>query len=98
MMKHIIPLFLMLASGLTWGNPPQAPLPTMQLEAQYQGPFQDTVIQRWRDPDTGVLCYLYIPIRVENQRTPSGGYAYGANTLGSMSCLTQPVGTTKAVR
>ncbi len=68
----------------------QAPAPanpTMKLEARFQGPFPDTMIQRWRDPQTGVLCYLFLPIRVEQIPISSGGIAYGANTLGSLSCV-----------
>lgn len=87
----ILGLMLGLLAFNAYAENGQAPaLAPMQLDGQFQGPFQDTVIQRWRDPQTGVLCYLFIPLRVENQRTPSGGYAYGPNTLGSMSCLAQP--------
>jgi len=32
-------------------------LPRMQLERQFAGPLQDTVIQRWRDPVDGTICY-----------------------------------------
>jgi len=31
-------------------------LPRMQLERQFAGPLQDTVIQRWRDPADGTIC------------------------------------------
>src|SRR5262249_18601894 len=37
-------------------------LPRMQLERQFAGPLQDTVIQRWRDPVDGTVCYVYLPI------------------------------------
>lgn len=80
-------LLLALAAGSAAAEVPPPPLPVMQLEGQYQGPFKDTVIQRWRDPQTDVLCYLFIPLRIENQRLPSGGVAYGANSLGSLSCV-----------
>lgn len=62
-------------------------LPTMRLDAQYRGVFQDTVIQRWIDPETGVMCYLYIPVKVPNQKQPDGLAVYGGNTLGSLSCV-----------
>jgi hypothetical protein len=89
--SFIIGIIIGLASLSIYAENGQSPgLAPMQLDGQFQGPFHDTVIQRWRDPQTGVLCYLFIPLRVENQRTPSGGYAYGSNTLGSMSCLVQP--------
>jgi hypothetical protein len=37
-------------------------LPRMQLERQFAGPLQDTIIQRWRDPADGTICYIYLPI------------------------------------
>ncbi len=66
-------------------------MPRMELEAQYAGPLRDTIIQRWRDPKYGTICYLYLPILVEHTPPPANGYVtYGANTLGSISCLPQP--------
>lgn len=63
-------------------------LPHMQLERQFAGPLQDTVIQRWRDPVDGVVCYLYLPITAAHTApTPSGFVQYGANTIGTISCL-----------
>src|SRR5262245_24319139 len=44
-------------SSLQWEQ-----LPMMQLEQMYRGPLKDTVIQRWRDPVLGSVCYLYLPI------------------------------------
>lgn len=59
----------------------------MQLQAQYAGPLQDTVIQRIRDPVDGTICYLYLPIVVQHSPpTPTGFVQYGANTIGSISC------------
>jgi hypothetical protein len=64
-----------------------AKLPRMQLERQFAGPLQDTVIQRWRDPVDGTICYIYLPIRVTHSTPDSSGYVqYGANPIGSMSC------------
>jgi len=79
-------------------QPPQQPaaqqpvtwdrLPRMQLEQMFAGPLQDTVIQRWRDPQTGMVCYLYLPFTVEHSaKTATGTVQYGANTIGSISCL-----------
>ncbi len=53
------------ASGLA--RPQQAAsewakLPRMQLERQFAGPLQDTIVQRWRDPADGTICYIYLPI------------------------------------
>ena len=63
-------------------------LPQMQLEQMFGGPLQDTVVQRWRDPQTGTLCYLYLPFTVQHSATtPLGSVQYGANTIGSISCL-----------
>jgi hypothetical protein len=65
-----------------------AKLPRMQLEQQFAGPLQDTIIQVWRDPGDGALCYIYLPITVEHSQ--SGYVQYGANTVGSLSCLMPP--------
>ncbi len=71
------------ASSSEW-----AKLPRMQLERQFAGPLQDTIIQRWRDPVDGVVCYIYLPITAAHTPpTPSGFVQYGANTIGSVSCL-----------
>jgi hypothetical protein len=59
----------------------------MQLERQFAGPLRDTVIQRWRDPADGTVCYLYIPISAPHTPPAPGGFVqYGANTIGSISC------------
>jgi hypothetical protein len=69
--------------GVAWER-----LPRMQLEQMYGGPLQDTVIQRWRDPQTGTLCYLYLPFTVQHSATTAtGAVQYGANTIGSLSCF-----------
>lgn len=63
-------------------------LPRMQLERQFAGPLQDTIIQRWRDPDDGTVCYIYLPITAPHSPpTPSGYVQYGGNTIGTMSCM-----------
>lgn len=62
-------------------------LSRMQLEAQYAGPLRDTVIQRWRDPLDGTVCYLYLPVIVQHAPGPNNLVQYGANTIGSISCL-----------
>jgi hypothetical protein len=68
-----------------------AKLPRMQLERQFAGPLQDTIIQVWRDPADGVLCYIYLPITVQHSPPVASGYVqYGANTLGSISCFPGP--------
>jgi hypothetical protein len=71
-----------------------AKLPRMQLERQFAGPLQDTVIQRWRDPVDGTICYIYLPITaVHSPPTASGYVQYGPNTIGSMSCVAAAPGT-----
>jgi len=70
-------------------QPPSAweQLPHMQLERQFAGPLQDTVIQRWRDPVDGTVCYIYLPITAPHTPPTASGYVqYGASTIGSISC------------
>lgn len=64
-----------------------AKLPKMQLERQFAGPLQDTIIQRWRDPVDGTVCYIYLPITAPHTPpTPTGYVQYGGNTIGTVSC------------
>lgn len=68
---------------LTWNQ-----LPRMQLERQFAGPLQDTIIQRWRDPVDGTICYIYLPITAPHSPPTQSGYVqYGANIIGSISCM-----------
>jgi hypothetical protein len=63
-------------------------LPRMQLERQFAGPLQDTVIQRLRDPVDGTVCYLYLPISVAHSPTTQNGFVqYGASVIGSINCM-----------
>jgi hypothetical protein len=65
-----------------------AQLPRMQLERQFAGPLQDTIIQRWRDPVDGMVCYIYLPITAQHSPpSPAGFVQYGANIIGSISCV-----------
>jgi hypothetical protein len=65
-----------------WAN-----LPKMVLERQFSGPLQDTVIQRWRDPVDGTLCYIYLPISAPHSPPNATGFVqYGSNAIGSISC------------
>ena len=69
-------------------KPGKRNLPYMKLEAQYSGPLQDTIIQRWRDPVDGTICYIYLPVIVQHSApTPMGLVQYGPNNIGSMTCL-----------
>jgi hypothetical protein len=63
--------------------------PTMLLEKIFRGPLRDTIIQRWRDPVDGTVCFLYLPISAPMTPPPAGqGYAqYGGNQIGSISCV-----------
>jgi hypothetical protein len=64
-------------------------LPRMVLERQFAGPLQDTIVQRWRDPVDGTVCYIYLPITAPHSPPTQSGYVqYGANTIGSISCGT----------
>jgi hypothetical protein len=62
----------------------------MQLQAQYMGPLRDTVIQRWRDPVDGTVCYIYLPVIVQHGAGPNNLVQYGPNSIGSISCLASP--------
>ncbi len=62
-------------------------LQRMQLQAQYAGPLQDTIIQRLRDPVDGTICYVYLPIVVQHSPPTAAGFVqYGPNAIGSISC------------
>jgi hypothetical protein len=61
--------------------------PRMQLQGQFAGPIAGTVIQRWRDPVDGTICYIYLPMIVQHKPAPSGYVQYGANSVGSISCM-----------
>jgi hypothetical protein len=58
--------------------------------------LQDTIIQRWRDPDDGTVCYIYLPITAQHSSPTESGYVqYGPNIIGTMSCFEGKVsGTT----
>jgi hypothetical protein len=58
------------------------------METQFEGPLKDTVVQRWRDPATGVLCYIYLPVIVpHSQPLQNGMVHYDANPTGTISCV-----------
>src|SRR5580704_16032395 len=67
-------------------QPPQSEwskLPRMQLERQFAGPLQDTIVQRWRDPVDGMICYIYLPITAAHTAPMANGFVqYGANAIG----------------
>ena len=68
------------------GDPTQ--IGHMVLKAQFAGPLKDTVVQRWEDSATGNTCYIYLPVVVQHSPpTPTGFVQYGANGIGSISCL-----------
>src|SRR3954471_5992967 len=92
---------LIAAAGLAAALPASAQnakwdeIPTMQLEGLYRGPLRDTVVQRWRDPVDGTLCYLFIPITAPHSAPVESGYIqYGPNTIGSISCIPPAAGET----
>src|SRR5262249_7169678 len=67
-----------------------ATLPHMQLERQFAGPLEATLIQRWRDPVDGTICYLYLPLSVPRSVSASGSVHYGASTIGAIRCPVAP--------
>ena len=71
------------AASAEWSS-----FPVMLLEKIYRGPLRDTIVQRWRDPIDGSVCFLYIPISTPMLPQPAEGYMqYGANQIGSISCV-----------
>lgn len=74
-------------------EPQQAPpqFARMGLQAQYAGPLEGTVIQRWQDPVDGTICYIYLPMVVHHEAAPSGYMDYGSNSVGALSCLRPPI-------
>jgi hypothetical protein len=63
-------------------------LPHMQLQAQYSGPLLHTIIQGWRDPIDGAVCYIYLPIAVHHSQPTAMGYVeYESGGIGTISCL-----------
>ena len=52
------------------------------------GPLRDTIIQRWRDPIDGSVCFVYLPISAPLLPQPADGYVqYGPSQIGSISCI-----------
>jgi hypothetical protein len=73
-------------------SPQWAKLPRMQLERQFAGPLQDTIVQRWRDPVDGTVCYIYLPITAAHSAPTAAGFVqYGPNAIGSISCAVAAV-------
>ncbi len=69
---------------------PAAPPPVghWKLEAQFEGPLKDTIVQRWRDPKANVACYIYLPIIVQHSEPLQNGMVhYAGNDIGSISCV-----------
>lgn len=88
-----------LQTGASIAQPavPWSKLPRMQLERQFAGPLQDTIIQRWRDPADGSVCYIYLPITAQHSSPTDSGYVqYGPNIIGTISCLEGPPPTERA--
>jgi len=59
--------------------------PPMTLEARYAGPLEGTMIQRWRDPRYGVVCYIYLPLVVRHEH--GGPAQYGPRSIGTIRCV-----------
>jgi hypothetical protein len=63
------------------------------LDAQFNGPFKDTLIQRWVDVSASAICYLYIPVTLPAMPAQQNGSSqdttriYGSNSMGSISCI-----------
>ena len=71
-------------------------MPRMLLQHQYAGPLKDTVIQRWRDPETNLICYVYLPFTAAHSPPTGTSYVqYGPNVIGSISCVSPPAEATR---
>jgi hypothetical protein len=71
------------APPITWES-----MPRMQIEGQFAGPLKDTAIQRLRDPQTNVVCYVYLPFTAAHSPPTATSYVqYGPNSIGSISCV-----------
>src|SRR5690606_3143363 len=91
--------FLALAALSAGANAQQSweQLPMMELQGIYRGPMRDTLIQRWRDPETGAICYIYLPIIAQNAPAEGAPYVqYGSNQIGTISCVPGPATTPPA--
>ena len=87
----ILGLAGLLAAPAAAQQPEWAKIPRMQLERQFAGPLRDTLIQRWRDPVDGLVCFVYLPITAQHTPPTQSGYVqYGPNTIGSISCVGTP--------
>jgi hypothetical protein len=63
------------------------PIRSWTLQAQYKGPLQDTIVQRWIDPDNGNVCYIYLPVIVQHSKPLDNGLVhYDSNAIGTISC------------
>lgn len=81
--------FMQVAGNPAVPEPAEVPaIGGMILERQFHGPLKDTVVQRYRDPVDGTVCYVYLPVLVPHAPPAAGGMVqYGANGIGSISCL-----------
>jgi hypothetical protein len=71
-------------------------MPRMLLQQQYAGPLKDTTIQRWRDPETNLICYVYLPFTAAHSPPTGTSYVqYGPNVIGSISCVSPPAEATR---
>ena len=66
-------------------------MPRMQLQQEYAGPLKDTTVQRYRDPETNLICYIYLPFTAAHSAPTATSYVqYGPNVIGSISCASPP--------
>jgi|GEM_PF-6344717 hypothetical protein len=58
-------------------------------DGESRGPFGDTKIVRFKDPDYNVVCYMYLPEYVTTSITYAGGKGGTAFTsfAGNISCV-----------
>jgi len=61
--------------------------PTMLLEKMYRGPLRDTIIQRWRDPIDGSVCFVYMPISAPLLPPTAEGYVGRTRSAPSVASI-----------
>jgi len=66
---------------------PGGTYPPMALETRYAGPVEGTMVQRWRDPRYGVVCFIYLPMVVRHEHGAAGPAQYGDRSIGTIHCL-----------
>ena len=82
-----IPVFVMLAASLSYGQQAANQIPQMQFQGVYATGHKDFNIYKMFDPLEDVLCYIMMPTLASKTDTPAGQIIYDSNTIGALSCF-----------